>query len=372
MKHITLKELAAHLYLSPSTVSRALRDAKDVNKSTKEKVRFAAEQLGYFFNTPKLDVKSKTKTIGFIVSKTTTLFFAKVLDGVRKILYPLGYKLIILESDNNLERERENLLQLEAFNVDGIIINIYSDYNLYTCKGIITRGTPVVLFGKKRSNGSESTITIANDHITACDAFEDLINRENNRVACLMGSKAERKICEQARDYDRILNKFKIQDSSLIIETDDLQTQGGELAVKKLLEANIKFDSIFALSFWMAYGALSYLKKENIKLLEKITIVDYSGRKLTSTYSIVDPPEIVLDQPPLKIGETAAELIIDKIEENLVNHSNTISFYPGFIDMTPPEHPMVLCAGREYLYFSENSKKKKPKKEKILTSYIFE
>jgi LacI family transcriptional regulator len=366
MKHITIEELASHLYLSKSTVSRALSNANDVSSSTKERVLYAAEQLGYKTGSSIVGSKPEIKTIGFIVPKIISPFFTKVLQGMRNVLYPLGYKLIILESYHNQERERENLLHLEAFNVDGIIISIYSDYNLYTCQGIVKRGTPVVLFGKKQSNRSESSFPIANDYIAASLTIENLINSGRRQIVCLMGPNELRKTSELARGYDRILEKYQINQPELLIETEGESLSDVEFAINKLLEANIKFDSIFVLTSWMAIGAASYLQSKNIDIVEEITIVSYSGENFTSS-NFIRPKHQEPLQEPLKIGETAAEIVLEKIKDNL-NPNNEISFYPGFIDMRPSEYS-ELCAGIEYLHFSKKNKKKKTVSR---TSYIFD
>ena len=46
MKYITIKDIARHLSISVSTVSRALGDDKNIRKETKEKVMEAVKELG--------------------------------------------------------------------------------------------------------------------------------------------------------------------------------------------------------------------------------------------------------------------------------------------------------------------------------------
>lgn len=366
MKHITIEELAKHLNLSKSTVSKALRNENDVNSSTKERVIYAAEQLGYKTEFSNAGLKTEIRTIGFIVPKILSPFFTQTLQGIRNILYPLGYKLIILESYHNQESERDNLLLLEAYNVDGIIISIYSDYNLYTCQGIVKRGTPVVLFGKKQSNRSENSFPIANDYIVATLTIEKLIKSGCKRIACIMGPNELRKTSELARGYDQILEKHQINQPELLIETEGESLSDGKFAINKLLEANIKFDSIFALTSWMAIGAASYLQSKNIDIVKEIKIFSHSGENFTSS-NIIRTEHKAAEQSPLRIGETAAEIVLQKIKDNL-NPNNEILFYPGFIDMRSSEHNEI-CAGDEYLYFQEENKKKKIVNR---TSYIFD
>ena len=146
MKRITIKDLAKYLLLSTSTVSRALLNDKNIHPDTKQKVLDAAEKLGYKPNPTALNLKyGQSKNIGLVVPEMITPFGAKVLRGIQNILYPLGYRIIITESDENPEIERKNLLLLEEFNVDGIIINLsHETHNQDLYQQIMDRGIPLV------------------------------------------------------------------------------------------------------------------------------------------------------------------------------------------------------------------------------------
>ena len=68
MKYITIKDIARHLSISVSTVSRALGDDKNIRKETKEKVIEAAKRLGYRPNPVAINLKyGHTNTVGVIV-----------------------------------------------------------------------------------------------------------------------------------------------------------------------------------------------------------------------------------------------------------------------------------------------------------------
>ena len=75
MKYITIKDIARHLSISVSTVSRALGDDKNIRKETKEKVIEAAKRLGYRPNPVAINLKyGHTNTVGVIVPEMVTPF----------------------------------------------------------------------------------------------------------------------------------------------------------------------------------------------------------------------------------------------------------------------------------------------------------
>ena len=80
MKYITIKDIARHLSISVSTVSRALGDDKNIRKETKEKVIEAAKRLGYRPNPVAINLKyGHTNTVGVIVPEMVTPFASRVI-----------------------------------------------------------------------------------------------------------------------------------------------------------------------------------------------------------------------------------------------------------------------------------------------------
>ena len=66
--HVTIKDLAKELDISPSTVSRALKDHPDISPETKRLVKELAEEMNYKPNLIAQGLrKSKTNTIGVLL-----------------------------------------------------------------------------------------------------------------------------------------------------------------------------------------------------------------------------------------------------------------------------------------------------------------
>ena len=98
MKHITIKDIARHLSLSVSTVSRALINDKNIRQETKERVLETAKMLGYKPNPVATNLKyGHTNTVGVIVPEMLTPFASQVISGIQSVLYANGIKVIIAE-----------------------------------------------------------------------------------------------------------------------------------------------------------------------------------------------------------------------------------------------------------------------------------
>jgi DNA-binding LacI/PurR family transcriptional regulator len=314
MKPVTLKDLSKHLLLSTSTVSRALANDKNIRKETREVVLAAAQEFGYQPNPTALNLKTgRSNSIGVIVPEMITPFASQVLEGIQEILAPKGYRIIIAQSGEDPETERRNLLMMEQFRVDGLIICItHQNYNNEVLNQLQQNGMRMVFYDRIPGNLEVSKV-IVNDYIKSQLMVEHLIRSGRKRIVHLQAPDYIFNAVERARGYNDALEKFQIaKDPNLVIKT-GLTFEDGHAAAEDLLKANINFDSIFAFTDTLAIGAMNYLREQNIKIPEDVAIASFSGTKLST---IVYPPLTTVEQPLNEMGRAAAELIVEKISDD--------------------------------------------------------
>ncbi|MBE4949735.1 LacI family DNA-binding transcriptional regulator [Chryseobacterium culicis] len=315
MRRITIKDLSKFLSLSTSTISRALLHDKNVNEETRKKVLDAAEKLGYKPNLTALNLQSgQSRTIGFVVPEMITPFSSTILKGIQNVLYPLGYRIIITQSDEDPLIERKNLQLMEEFNVDAVIINLcHETYNNDIYQSIMDKGTPLVFFDRIPHKSLDVSKVIIDDSIKAALMVEYLIKTGRKRIVHIMGPSTIRNAVERVNGYKRILMKYNIFDENLIIQTDGMTFEHGKKAVKQLLSKKIDFDSIFAFSDTLAMGAMNFLLEQKIRIPDEVAIASFSGTELSS---MVFPQLTSVQQPLEKMGEAAAELALEKIKNS--------------------------------------------------------
>lgn len=315
MRRITIKDLSKFLSLSTSTISRALLNDKNVNEETRKRVLDAAEKLGYKPNLTALNLQSgQSKTIGFVVPEMITPFSSKVLKGIQNILYPLGYRIIITQSDEDPVIERKNLQLMEEFNVDAIIINLcHETQNNDMYEHIINQGTPMVFFDRIPHKSLDVSKVIINDYIKSSLMVEYLIKKGRKRIVHIMGPAGIHNATERMNGYKRILMKYNIFDENLVVRTDGMTFEHGKKAIKQLLARNVQFDSIFAFSDTLAMGAMTYLLEQKVSIPDEVAVASFSGTELSS---MVYPQLTSVQQPLEKMGEAAAELALEKIKDS--------------------------------------------------------
>ena len=105
---ITIKDIAKMSGLSITSVSLIL-NGKDVRVSQEKRdnVLSIAKQYGYIPNSYAVGlVTRRTNTVGLIIPDISNMFFSQVAKYMEKNLKEHGYRLILCNTDDSAEEER--------------------------------------------------------------------------------------------------------------------------------------------------------------------------------------------------------------------------------------------------------------------------
>ena len=118
-----MKDIARDLGVSLMTVSKALRSHSDISEETKRRVLKRARELNYRPNwIARSLVTRRTYMVGLIIPDLMHSFFAEVAKGIARKFEPLGYQIVISNSEENPDAELREIEVLLDRSVDGIII----------------------------------------------------------------------------------------------------------------------------------------------------------------------------------------------------------------------------------------------------------
>src|SRR5829696_1536959 len=120
---VRLKDIAARAGVSIMTVSKALRNAKDVSAETKARIGALAEQMGYTPDSVAQGLRNRnTKLFGLVIPSLTNPFFARVVTGIEEKANEHSYDVILVQSLNNPDREQTVIRRLLSRRVEGIFV----------------------------------------------------------------------------------------------------------------------------------------------------------------------------------------------------------------------------------------------------------
>lgn len=271
-----------------------------------------AERLGYMRNPVAINLQSgRTNTIGVIVPEMDTPFYGRITDGIQNVLYRKGLKVIIAQSGENPEREKENLRVMESFMVDGIIVGIcHKDRNKNEFQRLMDKGIPLVFYDRIPVDINVSKV-IVDDYIKTFFLIEHLIRKGIREIAHIKAPDFMESSSVRFRAYKDALEKFKIPyNEELIIKSPGMHFEDGIKAAELLMKKNLPIKAIFAYTDLVAVGVMNYLRSKNIRIPEDIAVAGFSGTILSE---MVYPPLTTVDLPLIEMGEVAAELILEMI-----------------------------------------------------------
>ena len=311
MKHVTIKDISRSLCISVSTVSRALTDDKNIRRETREAVLREAERLGYRRNPVAMNLKmGRTNTIGVIVPEMHTPYASQVVAGIQSVLYKNNQKVMIAESDENPDRERESLQMMEEFMVDGLIVSLCSyKHNIETYRRLANEGVAIVFYDRIPHGMDDMPQVMVDDNNDSYFMAEHLIRLGRRRIAYLYGPDDVYNAVERGRGYREAMEKFQIYDPRLIVKT-GMTFADGAAAVDSLVRQGIEFDAVYAFTDTLAIGAMNRLREKGRCIPEDVAVAGFSGTELST---IVFPQLTTVEPPLTEMGQRAAELVLEKV-----------------------------------------------------------
>jgi len=307
---VTIKDIAQVLGISPSTVSRALKDHPDINSGTKKAVNDLADKLKYQPNAVALSLKhSRSHTIGIIIPEIVHYFFSSVISGIEDVASQKGYTVIICQSNENFEREVANTRTLLSHRVDGILISISKETHSFNhFVNLQEGGIPLAFFDRIAPDINADQVI--NDDIDASyNATRHLIETGRTRISHFAGPQGLIIGRDRLQGYINALTEAGLPiDNRLIIEADTFEKARN--AVVTMLDAGIVMDGIFAVNDMTAIGAMQTIQKRGYRIPDDISIVGFSDGYLSG---VTNPHLSSVDQHGYEMGTTAAEMLFHRI-----------------------------------------------------------
>jgi DNA-binding LacI/PurR family transcriptional regulator len=326
-KPVTLKELAAILELSQSTVSRIVNGAGAAHRiaeKTQQRVLHAAALYGYSANTVARSLRQKrTYTIGVIVPEISEGYSTAVLSGIEDELLKNGYFYFVVS-----HRHRADLLlgyprMMLARAVEGII----------AVDTPIKEELPVPLVAVSGHKRHEGAINIELHHEQAAHlALSHLQTLGHKRIAFIKGQAFSSDTDLRWRAIVDVAKELGIEvDPQLVVQLQSPEpgTGPGLEVTRKLLETKQPFTAIFAFNDVTAIGAIMALRKFGLRVPRDVSVLGFDDVLVASTNN---PPLTTIHQPLRAMGQAAASTLLRLIRDEIPRpHPSVITVYPKLV-----------------------------------------
>lgn len=311
---LTMKDIARELGISVATVSRALKDSPRISPERRAAIQQYAREHDF---TPNVLAESlrhsrvqPLKLIGVIIPEFTHFYFSSVLAGIEDEASSRGYRIMVAQSNEQYEREVRICQSFYENKVCGVIVSQAKDTKRYDhFERLMDAGVPLVFYDRI-CTGVNASRVVVDDYMGAFNAVSHLIETGCTRIA-FYGSAPTLEISKNRFNgyKDALLKHGLHYDESLTRICDN--RADAEAVTPELLENDTPPNGFFAVNDDTAIGILYTAKRMGFRVPEDISICGFTnGQRAVAC----DPMLTTVEQRGMKVGEEAADILIDQVE----------------------------------------------------------
>lgn len=306
MKKPSIKDVANEAGVSATTVSRYLNNRGYISEYTKEKILEAMKHLRYYPNEVARSLyTNQSNLIGMIFPTTNNPFFGELIFHIEDELYKKGKKVLLCNSNNEIEVEKDFLNMLRSQIVDGIIVGshneVIADYQI--------PHLPIVAIDKQA--GHDIPNISCDNYAGGALAVEELVNKKCEHIIYFSGAE------EHSQDINlresAYIKKMTSLEREVLIENIPFSdsTEEKKLKLHDIIENYPKIDGIIAGDDMLAAVVLNVVKSRGLRIPEDVKLIGFDGAK--TTLSLL-PELTTIQQPIAEIARQAVELLLLEIE----------------------------------------------------------
>lgn len=318
----TIKDIARMSDVSTATVSLILNGKNvRVSNETKEKVLNKVKECGYTPNVNAVGLATKrTNTVGLIIPDISNLFFSHVAKSLEKNLNSKGYRLIVCNTDDNVEEENQYLKILLA-SVDALVICRAPSGDLQSELSLLNGDNNVPIVAFDRFDGTMNCPVVATDNRnSAKEVIKHIIDLGHTKIACITGPSDGFSSASRFEGYKDALADAGIPFDPKLVEMGDYRFESGYECTLKLLKE--KPTALFACNDMMAYGAYKAIEKEGLRIPQDISVIGFDDLMFSSMMSV---PLTSVKQDVVGMCDKMCEIIYDSFAGKIVD--NEVSLF---------------------------------------------
>lgn len=325
---VRMIDIARELGVSLMTVSKALRNHNDISAKTRDRVLQCARRLGYRANwVARSLATSRTYMVGLVIPDLMHSFFAEVAKGIVRKLDPLGYQVIMTNSEESLEVEDRQIGVLLSRKIDGIIVaSAGTKGDSETLAGLQSRGFPLVLIDR-RLPGVEANYVGVKDEEVGSLATQHLIEQGCRRIAHIRGP-ANSTGTGRLHGYRSMLRKHGLEMGRKYITMGGSSDDSAYQAMRGLLTLDPPPDGVVCFNDPVAVGAIKAALDAGLDIPDDVAIIGAGNVHYSDLLRI---PLSTIDQSSRRIGETAAGLLADCMEKKTKGEVARILIAPRLV-----------------------------------------
>jgi LacI family transcriptional regulator len=303
---VTVKTVAAHAGVSAQTVSRVLRGTGYVSEETRAKVLAAVTAVGYRPNAVGRSLRAtRTPMVGLLITDISNPFYAALHKSIEAVFRQRGLTLMLLNSDDDRETERQQLELLGSYRPSGLLL-APAVHSSLTTEDLAGFGAAVLV--SRTLPGLAAPSVVTNEPEAMSEATHALLDAGHCRIAAVLGPKDASTTTRREAGYREAVLAAGAQ--PLVFYTDQTGP-GARAAIREALHAHPRITAAIGFNAPVTEGILTGLRDEGLRCPQDVSLVGFTDAPWMAFYP---PPITVVRQPVEAMGRLAAQLVLDLVD----------------------------------------------------------
>lgn len=306
----TIRHIAERAGVSLGTVSNVLNRSTGVRESLRARVNEAVKALGYepsrlaqALNRNSMDL------LGMIIPDITNPFFPGVVRGAEDLAYQHGQRLVLCNTDNDVQKEISYLSDLRSFRSSGMLIIPALETRILD--SLRPHDAPVV-FVARSPDGWMGDSVIADNEQGGFDAGAHLARLGHRVLGVITGPLYLNTARARLVGFRKALDEVGVRIAPECIQEARFNSESGRAAAARLLEILPRPTAIFAANDLLAMGALVAIRERGLRCPEDVSLVGFDNLDIASYMA---PTLTTVHESSYLMGSAACQLLLERIEQ---------------------------------------------------------
>ncbi len=311
-RHVTIRDVAKAAGASVSTISAALNNSDYVSADMRSRIENAIKDLKYRPNDLARGLRlQKTHSIAIVVPDLSNNFYIELVRGAKDYSASANYTVLIGDSRDSWEEERNYLDSFHRRRVDGIVRVPAID--ALKGKGKTDLGNLPVVYADRYPLTKDSYVgRVGIDNRRAADsATRYLLSLGHRKMGIITGDSSSGTSVDRLEGFLQALRSAGIRPDRSMIHSGHNDMESGHVHTMQLLTRADRPTAIFCTNNMMALGALAAIQEIGLVCPEEISLLGFDDFYWAT---LLRPRLTVVRQPAREVGMIAARMLIDHLE----------------------------------------------------------
>ncbi len=307
----TIRQIARQLGVSISTVSAVINKRAYVSDSMRQRIEKALQESDYHPNHIARSLRLReTHTIGLLVPDLGNMFYAQLMRGAEDYLASVGYRLIVADTRDEWQRQRDFLLVLSGKTTDGVILvpSMATDDQIASIPQLLP-STPLVYVDRSPLDARVDSVLVDNVR-AAFEATEYLLKLGHRRIAIITEPLNLLNAADRLLGYKQALRAHRIPVDPKLVRPGDNTQDSGYWHALEIFKLAPSPTAVLACNNRMLLGMLAALRELGLACPRAVSLIGFDDFDWSA---YIDPPLTIVRQPADQLGAAAAKTLLKRI-----------------------------------------------------------